>query len=309
MLIEKKVKEIQSKTWIITAASAVPLIFLIIANAWKAQSPLVLIQGITISFFVLGIGLIAAKISSHVYFTRNLREIESLDKNKSAFIAVASHQLKSPVASLKWTLEDLELSTQKEDWKEVKEKIHSMGESVERLGKLANDLLNITKIEASEVPFAPKAMNVSALVKSVIKDISPLAQKKGHTINYVSEMADTVHVLIDELLFYNVLQNLISNALAYGLPKSAIEIFSSIEGLFCKISVTNISEPLTQEEVGNLFQKFYRSEYAKKMRTDGSGLGLVIVKGYVERWGGEIKVLPEPSGKISFQFTIPLTNA
>jgi signal transduction histidine kinase len=306
--VENKVEDIRSKTWIIVASSALPLLIVIIASAWKIQSMDVFLKSVAISLFVFGIGLIAAKLSSYTYMDRDLRDIENLDKAKSDFISIASHQLKSPVASLKWSMEDLELTVQEKNWSMIEKDIAEMKDSVERLAKLTRDLLDVTHIDTNQFVYTAKEFNPDIVIENAIKDLTPLAKSKEHGITHVSDCKKDLIVLADELLLYNVMENLISNAVYYALPSTSIEVKTYSHENTYEVAVTNISAPITDDEKDKLFEKFHRSEYARKVREDGTGLGLIIVKAYIERWDGTIVVTTEPSGKITFTFTIPLKS-
>ncbi len=307
--IDKKINKIAAKTWLIMLAASLPVIVVIVGYIWKTESPESILNIVIILLFVFGIGLIAAKLSAYSIINRNLNDIAKLDKAKTDFVAIAAHQLKSPVASIRWRLEDFALAIEEKDWKEVASRLSDLDKSSERLSRLTSDLLNVTKIDTDQIEYRKAEFNPQTTINNLIGDMEPLAKRAKLEIKVSLLDNPKFKLFADENLFKNVLQNLLTNAIKYSKAHTTIEIAAMAKGNSLVISVSNISEtPITDETLKSLFQKFYRSEDVKKKEIDGSGLGLFIAKSFVEKWGGNISAYNKANDEVCFEFNIPIST-
>lgn len=257
---------------------------------------------ITVNPIILG-----KKIVGAIEVFRDITKEKELDKARSEFISIASHQLRTPVSALNWITESLRSSLKGLDSKQ-KEYFDDFSISVNRLVKLVEDLLNVSRIEMGTLKLDAKEVKPADFIEDFVKSIKPFADLRKHKVIFKNLKGGSLSVVIDPKVLYDIAQNLVSNAIDYSPPDSSVSVILEKEDDYAKISVTNNGPVITEEERSHLFQKFYRSESGKKMKQDGTGLGLYIVKSLVENSGGKIGFISEKGKETVFWFTLPLKN-
>jgi len=238
---------------------------------------------------------------------RDVTKERGIDNTKTEFISVASHQLRTPVSAINWLIESLQLSLKGLDEKQ-KSYLNDVSISAKRLTKLVEDLLNTSRLELGTLKTEKKELNIIKSVEEFIESIKDYAISKKHTIVFNKESAEFPAIVIDPKTLYNVLQNLVSNAVDYSPPDSEITIDLRKENNLMKVSISNKGPNISKEDQVKLFQKFYRAPSAQKMKTEGTGLGLYIVKNLIEQNGGKVGFRSEEGEDTVFWFTIPLKS-
>jgi len=234
------------------------------------------------------------------------KEIES-DRTASEFTSIASHQLRTPAVSLNWLIEALVDSFEKKELTEQqKVNIKDLVTSIKRMIWLVEDLLNMSRIQLDTLVIDEKEIDIEEFIENLMRSIKPYAQSKEHTMQFIKSDEDYPKVVIDPKILYNIMQNLISNAIDYSPHNSKIVITLKKEKDFIKIAVSNSGPAIPEEEQEHLFKKFYRGESVKKMKPEGTGLGLYIMKTFVERINGSVGFESGKEYGATFWFTIPL---
>jgi signal transduction histidine kinase len=222
---------------------------------------------------------------------------------KSDFVSFVTHQLRTPLAGMKWLLE---LAAGEGDAPpETLSYIQDARASADRLIKLVNDLLEISQLERGELTIAPQELQLGALTKNVLEEVGPLIQEKGHRVSVTS--ADNVPpVLVDQQLMRQVILNLISNAVKYTLPAGEVTIEIGREGSHLRWSIRDSGIGIPKEALPRLFEKFYRAENALIAETEGTGLGLYLVRLILAQCAGRIWCESEEGKGTTFHCTLPL---
>jgi two-component system phosphate regulon sensor histidine kinase PhoR len=223
------------------------------------------------------------------------------DLANEKFLAI--HQLKAPLASMKWSLELL-----KNDKNLPIDKLAFIGElydSNEHLIRLVNDILNVANIESGADDRSRGPQDFERMILEVIELFEPLAAPKNQKIVFEKHTV-LGKIRTSQVLFKDTLSNLLDNAISYGAEGSQITISVSLESLGKSyiIAVHNLGLEIMPEEKDKIFQKFYRTEKAKLVKTAGSGLGLYIAKISAERNGGNIW-FESGAGGTTFYFSLP----
>lgn len=252
---------------------------------------------ISASPVILGGAIIGA-----VEIFRDITKERELDRAKSGFISLASHQLRTPLSATKWLIE---LLMEGKLTNEQKENIKNLAISNERLINLVNDLLNISRLESSAAVANPQPVSIQELVKESIQLLKPKADRSSKKIKFSVE-AEMQKILADPALFNEAFENILENAISYSPENSDIEIVIKKRGRSYIISVHNEGEGIPDAEQDKLFTRFYRGENAKKLKPEGSGLGLFIAKSAVEANGGRISFEAEEGRGITFFIELPI---
>ena len=236
-----------------------------------------------------------------------ITEERRLDQAKSQLISIASDQLQTSLVALHRLVGSLQgiLDTSKMDEKQ-RLYFDSITIATRRLVKLAEDLLSVSKIQPRFLKDEKDKLDVVKFIEDFVESIEPYAILNKHAVIFTKE--DNLPKLqVDTQMLYNVLQNLVSNAINYSPNETAVTIHASKEGAnLLRISVSNKGKPIPSEEQVRLFEKFYRAESTKNMREDGTGLGLFIVKSLIESVGGKVSVVSEEGRDTTFIFAIPV---
>ncbi|MFX0024119.1 MAG: PAS domain S-box protein [Candidatus Hermodarchaeota archaeon] len=239
--------------------------------------------------------------------TKN-NELKQLNDLKTEFLRRASHELKTPLVSIRGNAEIALMLHHKSLKPEVISMLEAIQESSERLKNIINKLIESSKLESSNIEFNINEVDLSSLIKVCIKEVQILAKMKNLTINLDLKNSITTKLNKDQIL--EVISNLLSNAINYSPPGGIIEIASNIEGSNIIFSIKDTGIGFTEEEKLNIFQKFgkfNRMEQGFDVLIEGSGLGLYIAKKIIKLHGGEIWVESEGRNKGSiFYFTLPL---
>ena len=233
-------------------------------------------------------------------------EERRLDQAKSQLISIASDQLQTSLVALHRLVGSLQgiMDVTKMDEKH-KLYFDSITIATRRLVKLAEDLLSVSKIQPRFLKDEKDKLDVIKFIDDFVESIEPYAILNKHAVIFTKEDG-LQKIQIDTQMLYNVLQNLVSNAINYSLEETAVTIHAGKEGAdMLKISVSNKGKPIPKEEQARLFEKFYRAESTKKMREDGTGLGLFIVKSLIESVGGKVGLISEEGKDTTFYFIIP----
>ncbi|OLC16495.1 MAG: hypothetical protein AUH29_04945 [Candidatus Rokubacteria bacterium 13_1_40CM_69_27] len=231
------------------------------------------------------------------------REVSQM---KSDFVSFVTHQLRTPLSGIKWMLE---LAGQQEHVPgEARTYIEDAHGASERLITLVNDLLDISRLERGRLDVHPRPTDLAALTGEVLVEVQPLTQEKGHRVS-VSAPADLPPVLADPQLLRQAILNLASNAIKYTRPGGEIALRMSREASSVLWAIQDSGIGIPQEAQRRLFEKFYRADNVYTIETEGTGLGLYLVRLIVERFGGRVWCESEEGQGATFLFTLPLAES
>lgn len=233
-----------------------------------------------------------------------LAEIEirkDAERKKDEFISIASHELKTPLTSVKGYIQLLERSIDKGDIATVKTRLYKVQDHIEKLNILVADLLDISKIESGKLKFTKKYFPIDPLLDSIIE---VMEQTHPH-IKIIKTESVKVNVFGDDMRIEQVIINFITNAIKYSPGTHEIQIFSRLCNEKIYIAVKDFGIGMSKEHQEKIFSKFYRVEETSE-RFQGLGIGLYICQQIIQRHKGTIGVKSTPSEGSEFYFYLPL---
>lgn len=244
-----------------------------------------------------------------VIIFRDLTLEKNLEEARMSFISVTSHQLRTPLTSLKWFLEMLMDGSYAQPLTPEQKNFSDLAyQAANRMMGIINLLLQIARVEAGRVKIMPTPTNIAQFAQNIVASFGNAFDLKKQTVVVIATPDPLPAVSIDADVFGQVLQNLISNANRYALESSTITVAFKVENEHILCSVTDKGIGIAKIEADRIFEKFYRTENALRMIPEGSGLGLSLVKSLVEGWGGTIWFESEEWKGTTFFFTLPLTG-
>lgn len=235
-------------------------------------------------------------------------KLKALDKLKDEFVSLASHELRTPMTAIKsylWMALAGKGGALNEKQKFYLDRAYN---STDRLIKLVNEMLNVSRIESGRINLEQKAIDVNVLSDDVVADVLPRAQELGIAVivNHVSPLS---LVFADENKIKEVLINLIGNSLKFTPKGGTITIGFKQTDALVEVSVTDTGKGIAAEDIPKLFQKFGKidNNYLTAQAVQGTGLGLYISKAIVELHGGKIWVYSDGMDKgTTFTFSLPI---
>ncbi|MCX6785078.1 MAG: GAF domain-containing sensor histidine kinase, partial [Candidatus Komeilibacteria bacterium] len=233
--------------------------------------------------------------------------LQKLDKAKSEFLSIASHQLRTPLTGIKGYLSMILEGDFGKVEPEIKKVILEVYESSDRLTRLVNVFLNVSRIESGRFQIDKIKFQLADLVTQVVKELNSAALRKKLVLSLKKSKGNIPEVMADKDKIKDVLLNLIDNSIKYT-PSGQIDVsLEKTEDNKIKVMVKDTGVGIDPEEAGKLFAKFSRGDGIAQIDTTGSGLGLYIAKKIVETHGGKIWAESDGKGKGSrFIFELPI---
>lgn len=223
--------------------------------------------------------------------------LHTSEEKRHRFVSDASHELKTPLASIK-LLSDSILQNEM-DMQTVREFVNDIGNEADRLNRMSTKLLSLSKIE-SQSDGDCEIVNITPTLDRAVKMLSTLAKKDNISIHTNIVTDSPILVFEDDL--YQILFNLVENAIKYNVPGGSVTISITREAENAILRVTDTGVGVPEESLKHLFERFYRVDKARSRKSGGSGLGLAIVRNMVERNTGSISV--ESTVGIGTTFTV-----
>lgn len=219
-------------------------------------------------------------------FNDMLEKIEEIDKSRQEFVANVSHELKTPLSSMKVLAESL-LSQEDVPIEFYREFMADINSEVDRETKIVNDLLNLVTLDKKSNSIRVVKINMNLLIEQVLYMLKPIAEKQYVTLEMKSYRQ--VEVEVDETKIFLALMNIIENAIKYNKKdgKVTVSLNANHTDMIIKVEDTGVGIP--EKEVQNIFERFYRVDKARSRNTGGTGLGLSIAYRTIIMHGGHIK--------------------
>ncbi len=229
---------------------------------------------------------------------------KELDRLKSEFVAVVSHEVRTPITSIKGSLELLSDERFHKLPAPQRELLSICQANTERLISLINDILDFSKLESSKLSLNIEPIDVDKVLAEAVENIRSLAAQKEVTIDLTVDTS-AGQIEADPMRVGQVATNLLGNAIKFSPEKSRIEVFASGDPEKITVSVKDYGRGIAQRDLNRLFQRFAQLDSSTTRKAGGTGLGLVISKGIVEQHGGSIWVESALNEGSTFSFALP----
>lgn len=286
--IKKQAKELGVPIWLtptmlflLIGIVTVFFMAIVYATAQDTENPYVLILS--------EIGVVIMVLSVGNFMVHLFEQLARTNKSKSEFIAIASHQMRSPLAQIKWFLELFDERYSAGMKPEYRDLLQRIGDTNEHLIRVTHDLLDVARIDQGETVVIKEKVDVIPLVRGVISSHDGTIEQKGIQINLKLKLhEERVWIVADVRRLRVAIDNIVSNAVKYTRRNGDIEIEMRDEDNFVVLCVKDNGIGIPERQQSRLFEKFFRAENAKKMDVSGTGLGLYLTKNIIEQLGGEL---------------------
>lgn len=294
-------------------------------SVWQTPSFLFIMMGLVIVVAMTGVFFISKNYDSPevliisestvvaIIFTignfiiRGVDQVARANKMKTEFVSIASHQLKTPITEINWQIELLLSKFAEGLTEKQKALILEIAHSSQKMRRLVSDLLDVARIDQGQLALAKEYFNLGELVKEEVEAQQSLADSVAVKIKS-SYPRKSSRVFADKKRIGLVLDNLLSNAIKYTNKGGLVEILLESQKDMVQVCVRDNGVGIPANEVGNIFQKFFRSDNSAKNNTDGTGLGLYIAKNIMEQSGGKLWFNSIENVGSEFYFALPTTK-
>lgn len=248
--------------------------------------------------------IIDNKLLYMVIMFKDVSEEYKIDLSKTEFVSLASHQLRTPLSTINWYTESL--LNEKEgftaDQRTYLEEIYTASK---RMSELVKALLNVSRLEMGTIWIETKPMTIKEAVEQVVQEQKIMIAKKN--INVSVQIADSIPTIeLDPKLMNVMLTNLVTNALKYTPPQGKVSIDADMRDGVIAISVADTGCGIPQHQQSEIFKKMFRADNARSIDSDGSGLGLYIIKSILDQSGGSISFVSEENKGTTFTISLPV---
>ncbi|MFA9462998.1 MAG: sensor histidine kinase [Velocimicrobium sp.] len=236
-------------------------------------------------------------------FNHLLTRLQTLEKSRQEFVSNVSHELKTPITSMK-VLSDSLLGQEEVPTELYREFMLDIAEEIDREDKIINDLLSLVKLDKTSGELNVAQININDLLEQILKRLRPIAEKRN--IELVYESFRSVMADVDEVKLSLAISNLIENAIKYNFDDGWVRVSLNADHKFFYITVSDSGVGIAQEFQDRIFERFYRVDKARSRETGGTGLGLSITKSAVLLHRGAIKIHSKEKEGSTFTVRIPL---
>ncbi|TAK96732.1 HAMP domain-containing protein, partial [Patescibacteria group bacterium] len=242
-----------------------------------------------------------------VSICRDISEEKAVEKAKSDFVSLTSHQLRTPLTSIKWLIELLLNPKNGKLNRKQRDFLKTAYASTKRLMFLIGDLLSVSHIETGKINLNTKLTSIGTVLKSILQDLEPQISSKELAVSL--KLAKNVpEISVDNNLIKQALTNIISNSVKYTPEKGKVGISTKKAGESLVIEITDNGLGIPQEEQKDIFKRFFRASNVQTEFTDGTGLGLFISQSLVGLSGGTISFQSTVGKGTTFWVTLPLNQ-
>ena len=237
-------------------------------------------------------------------FNRVLGRMKVLDDSRQEFVSNVSHELKTPITSMK-VLADSLISQKDVPIEVYQEFMEDITKEVEREDKIITDLLSLVKMDRTAADLTITEVDINILVELIMRRLRPIAQKRD--VELVYESIRPVTAAVDEVKMTLVISNLVENAIKYNKEHGWVKVTLDADHQFFTIVVADSGLGIPQESMDHIYERFYRVDKSRSREIGGTGLGLAITKSAIMMHRGSIKVESFEGEGTTFTVRIPLT--
>jgi len=238
---------------------------------------------------------------------RDMTREEEIDKAKTEFVSLASHQLRTPLSSINWFAEMLLAGDAGEISAEQKDYLQEIYGSNQRMIDLVNSLLNVSRMELGTFIVEPEISNIPEMANKMLSELNPDIEKRQMTIEKDYEK-DFPEISVDPKLMTIIFQNLLSNAVKYTPEKGKIKISIKKQDKRFTIEIADNGLGIPEYQKDKIFEKLFRADNVRQSDTEGTGLGLYLIKLIVDYTGGRIWFESKENKGTTFFVEMPLSG-
>lgn len=232
-----------------------------------------------------------------------LKKVRSTEESQQAFVSDVSHELKTPMASMK-VLADSLLMQEIDDVEIYREFMKDIDETIDRENNIIQDLLTIVKMDKKSDKLAVSKCSMNELLSIVLKRVTPLAKKSG--IEVIYESYREVIAEVDENKLVMALTNFVENGVKYNKEMGQVRVSLNSDGNYAYINIEDTGVGIPADAISHIFDRFYRVDKARDRETGGTGLGLSIAYEVIKMHNGDIKVSSKEGEGTLFSIRLPL---
>lgn len=266
--------------------------------------------GLRLGYYTPQTGTVFATMGLIILFSlfiwKDASRVDEVDKAKTEFVSIASHQLRTPLTSVNWYSEMLlqyPSGARPKKYNEYLQKIHA---GSQRMVSLVDTLLNVSRIELGTLPVEWRPVDVVELIRATIEEQRPQIAERNLALT-LSVPRTKIIIRADPSLLQMIFQNLLSNAIKYTPPRGRVKVsVAQTDGDFLLVRVADTGYGIPQKDYGKIFSKMFRADNVKQKGSDGTGLGLYIVKSVITTMGGSIWFDSVESKGTTFYVRLPL---
>lgn len=236
-------------------------------------------------------------------FNKMRSRMKVLDDSRQEFVSNVSHELKTPLTSMK-VLADSLLAQEDAPVELYKEFMGDITEEIERENKIINDLLSLVKMDKTAADLNIKSENINEVVERILKRLRPIAALRN--IELVFESFRPVTAEVDEVKLSLAISNLVENAIKYNKENGWVQVSLNADHKYFYVKVADSGMGIPQESLDHIFERFYRVDKSHSKEISGTGLGLAIARNAVITHRGAIKVHSEEGEGTTFTVRVPL---
>lgn len=256
----------------------------------EPQAVTLLVMAVTIVLLIIGQAIVGS-----------FRRLAETNLAQLGFVSIASHQLRTPLTSLKWVGSLLTGAGDKNGYGEI------VRENTERMIRLVNSLLDVTRIEAGTLLIKKEKVDLGVITRRALKRLQQFVSASNVTVAYDAPAAIPL-VLGDPVRLQAVVADLIDNAIRYTQGRGTVEVRLEERGKKILWSVEDSGVGIARNDQKRVFDKFFRAENALKHQTVGTGLALYVAKAVIKASGGTLQFTSEEDKGSKFWFTLPVLS-
>ncbi|HUW72136.1 MAG TPA: ATP-binding protein [Candidatus Humimicrobiaceae bacterium] len=276
----------------------------LLIQAFTAETLFLRILGF--SLFVLFIYFGYELIKSVLREIRQREEIEKIDRAKSEFISIASHQLRTPLTAVKGYISMVLEGTYGKLSEKLSKPLENVYNSNERLIRLVNDLLNLSRLDAGKIDFSPGPASLEEMVSSIVEELKINAENKGLYMKIIKPSEPLPKIMVDQGKLRQVILNIVDNAIKYTKEGGIALELKKLNGQE-EVRISDTGEGMDEKELSSLFQMFSRATAGNQLHAEGAGIGLYVARQFVGMHGGKIWAESPGKGKGStFIIQLPI---
>ena len=237
-------------------------------------------------------------------FNQMLGRMKVLDDSRQEFVANVSHELKTPLASMK-VLADSLLSQEEVPNELYREFMTDIADEIDRENKIITDLLALVKMTKTSPDMTVEQMDINAILELTLKRLGPIAARAN--VEIIFESRRKVYAEIDEVKLTLALSNLVENAIKYNISGGWVKVILDADHQYFSVEVSDSGIGIPQASLEHIYERFYRVDKSHSREIGGTGLGLAITRNAVLMHRGKISVTSEEGKGTTFTVKIPLT--